>query len=69
MSSAAMYALVHTALNNPSNAFFVLLSEACVPLYPAAVFYLEVVHSQRSRINGAPGRAPLLARFFVGRRS
>ena len=54
----AMYMLVHAAVHNPVNAFFVLLSEACVPLYPAAAVYLEVIHEPRSRLAGV--HAPLL---------
>lgn len=52
--SPAMFILIRTAVHNPANAFFVLLSESCVPLYPARAFYLQVVHSQKSRIDGAP---------------
>ena len=63
-SSAAMYALVHTAVHNPTNAFFIFISESCVPLYRAALVYLEVIHEPKSRLNpgcqGAPdfGRHP-----------
>ncbi|KAK9834887.1 hypothetical protein WJX81_006504 [Elliptochloris bilobata] len=63
-SSAAMYALVHAAVHNPTNGFFVFLSESCVPLYPAQLVYLQVIHEAKSRLNpgcrGAPdfGRHP-----------
>lgn len=57
-SSAAIYALIHAALHNPSNAFFVVLSEACAPLYPAQLVYLEIIGVAKSRLNpncpGAP---------------
>ncbi len=54
--SAAMFVLLRAAVRNPVNRYFVLLSEACVPLYPAAALYLQVVHEPRSRINGAMPR-------------
>ncbi|KAK9834873.1 hypothetical protein WJX81_005657 [Elliptochloris bilobata] len=57
-SSTAMYTLVHAAVHNPSNAFFVLLSEACVPLYPATVVYLQLVSEPRSRLNAGCAGAP-----------
>ena len=50
--SPAMFIMIRAAVHNPANAFFVLLSESCVPLYPARAFYLQVIHSQKSRING-----------------
>lgn len=51
--TVAMYALLREALRDPVNAYFVLLSEACLPLYPAAAVYLQIVHEPRSRIAGA----------------
>ena len=51
--SPAMFVLIRSAVHNPANAFFVLLSESCVPLYPPRAFYLQVIHSQKSRLNGA----------------
>ena len=51
--SAAMFVLLRAAVHNPVNRYFVLLSEACVPIYPAAALYLQVVHEPRSRITGA----------------
>ena len=50
-----MYALLHTAYYNPANKFFVFLSESCVPLYPASLVYLQIIHSTKSRLN--PGCA------------
>ena len=49
----AMFVLIRAAVHNPANAFFLLLSESCVPLYPAAVLYLQVVHTPKSRLDGA----------------
>lgn len=60
--SPAMFVLMRAAVHNPANAFFTLLSESCVPLYPPRAFYLQVIYSRRSRVNGAPllcSRAPL----------
>ena len=51
--TVAMYALLREALRDPVNSYFVLLSEACLPLYPAAAVYLQIVHEPRSRISGA----------------
>ena len=51
--SAAMFVLLRAAVRNPVNRYFVLLSEACLPLYPAAALYLQIIHEPRSRINGA----------------
>ena len=51
-TSPAIYTLIRAAVHNPANAYFMLLSESCVPLYPARAFYLQVIHSQKSRING-----------------
>jgi hypothetical protein len=56
-----MFMLLRMALYNPVNAYFVLLSESCLPLYPAAVVYLQLVHGRKSRIDGAqpaPRQAP-----------
>lgn len=60
----ALFALLRMAVYNPVNAFFVLLSESCLPLYPAAVVYLQLVHGRKSRIDGAqpaPRQAPCAA--------
>jgi len=53
VATAAMYTLLKAAVDNPVNQFFVLLSEACVPLYPPAALYLQIIHEPRSRTNGA----------------
>jgi len=53
VATAAMYTLLKAAVNNPVNQFFVLLSEACLPLYPPSALYLQIIHEPRSRINGA----------------
>ena len=60
--SPAMFVLLRAAVHNPANAFFILLSESCVPLYPPRVFYLQIISSRRSRVNGTQllcCRAPL----------
>ena len=51
-TSAAMYMLIRAAVHQPMNAYFVLLSEACLPLYPATAVYLEIIHEPRSRTSG-----------------
>lgn len=57
-SSAAIYTLVHAAVHNPSNAFFVVLSEACAPLFPATVVYMEIISLGKSRLNPGCRGAP-----------
>ena len=52
-TSPAMFVLLRAAVVNPLNRYFVLLSEACLPLYPAAAVYLQIIHDPRSRIDGA----------------
>ncbi len=63
VATAAMYTLLKAAVDNPVNQFFVLLSEACLPLYPPAALYLQIIHEPRSRTNGAhvdrPHEAPV----------
>ena len=44
-------ALLRAALANPANQRFVLLSESCLPLHPAAVVYAQLVAEPRSRVN------------------
>ena len=48
-----MFALIHEAVQNPFNRYFVLLSEACLPLYPAKALYLQIVHEPKSHVYGA----------------
>ena len=43
--------LLRAALVNPRNQRFVLLSETCVPLYPAAVVWAQLMGERRSRMN------------------
>ena len=57
-SSAAIYTLFHAAVHNLNNAFFVVLSEACAPLYPAPVVYLEIINLAKSRMNPGCRGAP-----------
>ena len=44
-------ALLAAALADPRAQVFALLSESCVPLYPAATIYLQLMAEQRSRVN------------------
>ena len=48
---AAEKLLLGAALEDPANARFVLLSETCVPLYPAAVVWAQLLGEPRSRLN------------------
>eukprot|EP00887_Chlorella_sp_A99_P004266 scaffold15.g4266.t1 len=43
--------LIHAALQEPANQVLVLLSESCVPVYPAALVWTTLVVEQRSRVN------------------
>jgi hypothetical protein len=57
---AAEKLLLRAALQDPANARFALLSETCVPLYPAPVVWAQLQGEPRSRLNGcarpeAPG--------------
>ncbi|KAK9834890.1 hypothetical protein WJX81_006802 [Elliptochloris bilobata] len=64
----AMFVLIRAAVHNPANAFFVLLSESCLPLYPARAFYLQVIHSRQSRINGGCEDVPMFGQHDVPQR-
>ena len=61
-TSPAMFVLLRAALHSPMNRYFVLLSEACLPLYPAAAVYLQIIHEPRSRTDGA---LPCCDRFMA----
>jgi len=43
--------LIEAALEDPLNSYFILLSETHIPLYSAAVTYLQFATAQRSRIH------------------
>ena len=43
--------LIREALKNPLNQRFIMLSESCVPLYPPAVVYQQLMWEKKSRIN------------------
>lgn len=43
--------LVRAALSNHLNERFVLLSEACIPLYPPHVLYTQLMYERLSRID------------------
>ena len=44
-------ALIRAALADEGNEVLVLLSESCVPLWPAAQVYLQLMSERRSRVN------------------
>ena len=46
--------MLRAALADPLNQHFVLLSESCVPLYPAAALYWQLVRERRSRVAACP---------------
>ena len=50
--------LLGAALGSPHNRQFLLLSEACVPLYPAQVVWQQLVAEDRSRVNACRGVRP-----------
>lgn len=43
--------LLREALLEPTNAYFVMVSESDVPLYPPAVVYRQILSEGRSRID------------------
>lgn len=43
--------LLKAALDDPANARFVLLSETCIPLYPATVVWAQLLGERKSRVN------------------
>ena len=43
--------LLIAALEDAANQRFVLLSETCVPLFPPASVWLQLMHESRSRLN------------------
>ena len=47
----AILLLLETALEEPLNQRFVLLSESDIPLYPPAVVWLQLTTEQKSRIH------------------
>ena len=53
----ATKALMAAALLDASNAKMVLLSESCIPLYPPAVVYQQLISEPRSRVNACPSKA------------
>jgi Core-2/I-Branching enzyme len=54
--------LLEAAFADPLNQRFIMLSESCIPLYPAATVYAQLMAEDKSRINscGNGVRAPLL---------
>ena len=44
-------ALLRAALADPGNQAFQLLSDACLPLYPAPLAYTQLLSEGRSRVN------------------
>ena len=61
--TVAIRALLEFALEDTLNQRFVLLSESDVPLYPATVFWLQLMAEPDSRIRACPGP---LVRLPVG---
>lgn len=55
----AVRAMLAAALANPLNQKFVLLSEACAPLYPPAAFHAAIIREPLSRVD-ACGRRDLM---------
>ncbi len=47
----AQVLLLRAGLADPLNQRFVMLSESCVPLYPPATVYWQLLSERRSRIN------------------
>lgn len=47
----ALINLLAAGLQDPLNQQLLMLSEACVPLYPPAVVYNQIMHEEKSRIN------------------
>lgn len=43
--------LIRESLKNPLNQRFIMLSESCVPIYPPAVVYQQLMWEKKSRIN------------------
>ena len=60
--------LMRAGLADPLNQKFVLLSEACLPLYPPAALYVQMLSEDRSRVNSCgPGPRQWVSarRFFA----
>ncbi|GAB4823627.1 hypothetical protein N2152v2_010673 [Parachlorella kessleri] len=47
--------LLSAAFEDPTNAWFVLLDSASLPLYPAQLFWQQLAQGRRSRINACAG--------------
>ena len=43
--------LIRESLKNPLNQRFIMLSESCVPIYPPAMVYQQLMWEKKSRIN------------------
>ena len=54
--------LLRSALEQPSNQRFVLISESCVPLYSANIVYLQLMTCTRSSIACEPERSRYVRR-------
>ncbi len=57
--------LVQAALGDPLNQRFVLLSEACLPIYPPHLLWLQLLAEGKARVNAcaAPTAADAERRF------
>lgn len=51
LQMAAEIRLFETALEDPLNERFMLLSETCIPMYPGTLVWAELLSEGRSRIN------------------
>lgn len=51
-----MQELLRAALKDERNAKMVMLSEACIPLYPPTVVYQQLISEPLSRINACPNQ-------------
>lgn len=50
--------LLETALKDPRNQKFILLSESCIPVHPPEVVYAQALYEQKSRVHACATRNP-----------
>jgi hypothetical protein len=53
--TTATKALLKTALTNPLNQRFLLISESDIPLYDPLTFYMQLMSEEKSRVNACAG--------------
>ena len=62
--------LLQAALRDPLNQRFVLLSEACLPIYPPQLLWAQLMGEQKARVNACAAPTPEDAeRRYVARRA